>query len=91
MVESSKRFLVMSERGGVSLKPKHHLLQHVGQRALYEGSPSEHATWEDETLNRNLSQIAASAHRKVWELRILAHFDNLMQSRKRTLAGNSCT
>ena len=72
MLDLLKRFFLMSARGGVAMKPKHHLMLHVPKRALNDGHPSLHATWFDETMNRPPVSIGADAHRMVWPLRVLA-------------------
>lgn len=74
-MDSSKRFVRMMAMSGAKPKPKWHLLLHVAQRAVSEGSPQLHATWADETLNRTLAVSGAVAHRAVWPLRVLTHFE----------------
>ena len=83
MLDAVKRFLRLAPVAGVPPKPKAHVCGHVPRRSLTEGSPADHATWMDETLNRHLASMGAAAHRKVWELRVLSSFELWMTSRKR--------
>ena len=77
IMDAVKSFDVLCKRAGVRMLPKNHLVLHIGQRAQRQGNPRLHATWKDESLNRQLASIGRSAHRHVWELRILAHFEKL--------------
>jgi len=81
MLDNAKRFAVMCQRAGVPMRPKMHLLMHVALRALVEGNPSMHVTWQDETLNRLVASIGAGAHRRVWGLRVLERFGHSMDMR----------
>ena len=89
-MDNCKRFVAMCHAAGIPQRPKQHLLLHMPVRSLTEGSPSWHATWQDETLNRNLAAIGSVAHRRVWELRLLANFEQLMQAQSKRKRGN-CT
>ena len=81
MLDAAKRFATMCLRGGVSAKPKLHLMMHSALRAFSEGTPAAHATWADETLNRLAASVGASAHRSVWELRVLESFNLVVRAR----------
>lgn len=59
---------------GLGKKPKLHLLMHMVGNSDFHGNPGLHSTFVDEGLNKVLAQIGRSAHRRVWELRVFAHF-----------------
>lgn len=59
---------------GLAFKPKMHLLMHLIGNASHHGNPGMHTTFHDEGLNRVLAQMGRVAHRRNWELRVLAHF-----------------
>ena len=67
----------MWEPAGLEYKPKMHLLMEMVRQSPFHGNPSRFWTFEDEGLNRLLSQIGRSAHRLVWELRVFAHFEEV--------------
>lgn len=81
MHNAAKRFVQECFEAGAAKRPKFHLLLHVAARARGQGSPRLHATWQDETLNRLLAACGASAHRLVWHLRTLAHFEKAVEAR----------
>ena len=54
---------------------KNHALMHMVASTEWHGNPNWYATFVDEGLNSVLSAIAGSAHRRVWEERIFAHFE----------------
>ena len=71
-------------RAGINMKPKHHLGLHMPQQAPQQGNPSVHATWLGETPSRILANMGQRAHRAVWELRILEHFEQFERRRGQT-------
>lgn len=58
-----QRFLLNCERASVSFTPKFHFFAHLSEQAFSFGNPKMYSTWLDESLNRLLRDIAASAHR----------------------------
>lgn len=50
------------ERAGGRLTPKHHLMVHCVQRAVYLGNPSKYTTYRDESLNGVIARIATACH-----------------------------
>ena len=74
MYDAAKRHIVLCAAAGAPLRPKAHLLLHMVARSRRHGNPKLYALWEDESINRNLRQIAEAAHRAVWESRVLACF-----------------
>ena len=42
--------------------PKVHAMSHVVLRAKYQGNPGFSACWKDESLNKDLADIARSCH-----------------------------
>ncbi len=79
---------IFAQRGfdalGIAEKPKLHLMQHMAVRALRMGSPKLGGTWRDEGINRNLKDAAATAHRLVWDKRVLATFRSSVTDAKRS-------
>ena len=86
--DSCKRYLRMAKVAGVRARPKAHLLTHLVQRPLQHGSSSKYATMADEGYNAVVASLAKAAHRAVWEVRALEHFENLsaLPKRKRGLS-----
>ena len=78
-MDAAKRFAVLAVTAGMREKPKLHLLMHVPLRAFMWGSPAQHATWADESLNKTLASIGGSAHRVVWGVRMLENFEQHQQ------------
>ena len=60
--------------GGVKPMPKHHQMVHLLQGVPANGSPSLYSNWRDESLNRNLANIAGAAYAAVWERRIFISY-----------------
>ena len=83
MFDCVKRRISLSQRAGIKLKPKHHLLLHMVHRTAIHGNPAYYATFEDESINRTLKKIGQAAHRSVWELRVFAHFGKAERVRGR--------
>ena len=54
------------DRSGGSYAPKHHLMVHCVQRALYLGNPRAYTTYRDESLNGVIAKIAATCHSAVF-------------------------
>lgn len=74
MFVTVKRHIELSEKAGVPLKPKHHLMLHLVTRTRRHGNPGYYSTFEDESINRVVKKIGQAAHRSVWEARMFAHF-----------------
>ena len=68
------RHLRQAVRAGVPLRPKHHLFVHLLHRVREYGNPAFYTTFRDESDNRMLAAVCASAHAAVWEARIFANF-----------------
>lgn len=81
MLDHMKRFVVMSQRAGVAMKPKHHMAVELARRVPVSGNPNLYACWQDETLNRLLGDIGRTAHRSVWAVRVLAKFEHAESQR----------
>ena len=81
MHDAVKRHLLLSRRAGVPMRPKHHLMIHLVARTAKHGNPSYYATFTDEGVNRLLKKVGAAAHRSVWEVRCLIHFDKVEETR----------
>ena len=47
--------------------PKHHLMAHVNDRALYHGNPAKYAVVLDESLNKSLKQVCRLCHQANFE------------------------
>lgn len=71
---SGMRHLRQAVRAGVPLRPKHHLFVHLLHRVKSCGNPAFYTTFRDESDNRKLAAICASAHAAVWEARIFSSF-----------------
>ena len=80
MFDLWNRIYRLWESADLRVKPKLHQTMHMCERSQWQGNPAAYATWVDEGLNKVLANLAKRAHRSVWELRILAYFD---ESRKR--------
>ena len=76
-----EQFCEYGALAGLPTKPKRHLLMHLVERSHYHGNPASYAVWMDESLNRTLANISRSAHRSVWELRVLSHYERFEASR----------
>jgi hypothetical protein len=74
MFDAVKKHIILAERAGVPMKPKHHLLLHLVARTRRHGNPNFYATFADEGINRIVKKIGEAAHRSVWEVRCLVHF-----------------
>jgi len=59
---------------GIQMIPKHHYFLEVAWKSYFQGSPGLGACLTDETINRFLKQVSASAHRAVWHERVLDNF-----------------
>ena len=75
LFDISPRLFRLWKDAGLPCRPKLHHIMHLVQRSELQGNPAYYATWEDEGLNKVLGQLGRAAHRSVWEVRILAHFD----------------
>ena len=64
---------------GLHVRPKLHLTMHMCERAKWQGNPAAYATWVDEGLNKVMANLARQSHRSVWELRILAYFEEFQR------------
>lgn len=74
MYDCVKRHVLLSQRAGVPLKPKHHMILHLVERTARGGNPNFYATFSDEGINRVLKKVGQAAHRSVWEMRVFSHF-----------------
>ena len=81
MFDSMKKHLILSNRAGVPMKPKHHLVLHMVARTGKYGNPSFYATFTDEGINKLLKKVGQAAHRTVWEVRVLLHFGKVEETR----------
>ena len=77
MMRESIAFASHCVAAGVKMTPKIHLMLHLGPKAFEDGSPSQHACWQDETLNKEVAAVAQKAHRSVWMFRVLTTFSFL--------------
>ena len=68
---------------GMNPKPKDHMLIHLSSRLRQMGSPALYANWIDESYNRLLRDVAARAHGRVVDRRILVEFPRAYRSEKR--------
>lgn len=84
----AKKYLRMSELAGVRQKPKAHLFAHMVSRCAVQGNPDAYATMPDESFNGIVAKMARSAHRLVWEARVLEYAEQsaVLQERKRKRA-----
>lgn len=69
-------YLNNREAAGIPWKPKAHLMVHLVWQCARFGNPRLVGTWHDESLNRELAQVARSAHSRVWHTRVLAVFSD---------------
>lgn len=74
LYDQVNRLLCLWQASKLAAKPKLHQLMHLCDRAAFQGNPAHYATWNDESLNRVLGILGRSAHRTVWECRILCYF-----------------
>eukprot|EP00959_Pyramimonas_sp_CCMP1952_P171959 3592895-Pyramimonas_sp.AAC.1 len=74
LIELAVRHVTLMQEMGANLAPKSHLFVHLTQRILRCGNPRSYSTFLDESLNRVLSEIAASANhsRATWERTIFS-------------------
>lgn len=82
MYDAVKRHVSLSQKAGVPLKPKHHLLLHLVERTKRHGNPGFYATFADEGMNRVLKKVGQAAHRSVWEARVFLHFGKIEETRR---------
>ena len=76
LIDAALKHLNLREAAGIPWKPKLHLFLHLVAQAQTCGNPLELGTWHDESLNRQLAQVASTAHAAVWHKRILATFSH---------------
>ena len=69
MYDAIKKHLVLSQRAGVPMKPKHHLVIHLVARTAKHGNPSYYATFTDEGINKLLKKVGHAVFGKVEEAR----------------------
>ena len=81
MFDAAKRHVSLSEKAGVAMKPKHHMLGHLVGRTAKHGNPGFYSTFEDESINRVLKQVGHAAHRSVWEARVFMTFAKVEDAR----------
>ena len=82
MYDAMKKHIMLSQRAGVHMKPKHHLVLHMVARTSKHGNPGYYATFTDEGINKLLKKVGQSAHRSVWEIRCLVRFGNVEEARQ---------
>ena len=73
-MDATVDFLSWREAADIPFKPKTHLMLHLASQCHRYGNPLHVATWFDEGLNRQLAQVASTAHGAVWHRRVLATF-----------------
>ena len=66
MFDHYMHHLILYDRAGGHIYPKHHLLIHMIQRAGRLGNPRFYMTYKNESLNGVIARIAASCHRSCW-------------------------
>ena len=79
MFDSYMRFVTLFDRGGGSLKPKHHAILHLVLETASRGNPRLYSTYRNESLNGILARVARSCHRSCWETRVHEKFSVLQQ------------
>ena len=83
-MNSMVKGLKMLQAPGIASRPKMHAMVHMCHDTREKGSPALHATWFDESLNRNLKLIAAGSHSRNFYERVL-HSLNETLKRKRPI------
>lgn len=78
MMSSYRHFAVMYDRAGGHLTPKHHIMLHMIQRAGWHGNPRYYMTYRDESLNGVVARIAASCHRRSWDVNVHRKLNHLL-------------
>ena len=81
MFDAMARLLRLWLSADLPRRPKLHVLMHLVSRTAFQGKPAYYATWMGETLSRTLATLGRQAHRLVWELRILVHFERIEDAR----------
>jgi hypothetical protein len=80
-LDAALRHCALFSRAGGRLRPKHHLLQHMLQRARCTGSPQCTHTYHDESVNGIVATIARSTHRATFAHSVLRKY-TLLQDLK---------
>ena len=73
--ELARSYMTCSIDAGIATKPKLHMFMHLVSRIERHGNPDFYATMGDEEINRALGDIGRIAHRRVWEARMFAYFE----------------
>eukprot|EP00959_Pyramimonas_sp_CCMP1952_P474486 9503561-Pyramimonas_sp.AAC.1 len=77
--EYAAEHVELAKSANVHLVPKHHMMLHMAGEAQYKGNPKYYATWMDETINRFISNAAASCHRRTLERKSLQKSGMLLE------------
>ena len=71
------RHMMLFERAGGALLPKHHLMIHCIQRISMFGNPRYYHTFRDESLNCVIAKSARSCHRRNFAANVHLKWDIL--------------
>ena len=72
------------KEAGLKFKPKMHAFAHLVHNVPYSGNPIFLMTFLDESKNRVLAEICRSAHRQVFEYRVLAYYNTCVELKSRS-------
>lgn len=68
--------------------PKHHQWLHAIEDAHFQGNPSKHSTYRNESLNGTLARISRSVHRSTYAISVHEKFDVLCKYAPHKMGGS---
>ena len=77
MLDKYTRFVSLCMSLDISPKPKFHMLYHMILSSLHRGAPKTYQTYNDESINGVVANIAAGCHRATWQETVFTKADLL--------------